>query len=544
MACGADAGGAKMTNTLVKREATSPRLGRTAQAILCLLCLSSIEIQSASAGFVSWFSSAAKAADGRRVALVIGNQAYPGTAQTLRPLNNPRRDAARLATLLDRYGFDVIRCDGVRLGCFDQNRDDLTKALALFESRATDASLALVFFAGHGLASAEGNIITPIDARVSCDADGITNGIAVEQVIAAAERAHSKIVILDACRNNPIDGLCPVLREKRMSFTRIEAGQRLLLVNSTQFGQQALDGPPNAHSPFAHALLAALESNPTVYFEQVMNEVARATQTMAQRQNGFLQVPRKVVDGAPSRDCLQGENCSGDPRMAALAVEVEKLTADANRDAQAEARWEKIDQASRIALATFAEQYANTFHGRLAQNLVEDMDKQMRERTERETQAKLYDARRQQQRRDTVEQCVKNQLRSWSQHPTPDDAVWRLSQRLDTAVRRQALEYSGHEMEKVWRPVSFIAPSESRNELVFEYGQQHGWIRLRPIIDRSVVFVGAWGTDNGVGCIEMRFGAENGNAIWRDLNWRPPTSGSTRSGVATLKGEAELRVVR
>ena len=58
--------------------------------------------------------------------------------------------------------------------------------------------------------------------------------------------------------------------------------QGLLLVTSTQFGQQALDGLVGAHSPFATALLAALEAAPNVYFEQVMNAVARATYEAAQ----------------------------------------------------------------------------------------------------------------------------------------------------------------------------------------------------------------------------------------------------------------------
>src|SRR5262245_7675329 len=105
--------------------------------------------------------------------------------------------------------------------------------------------------------------------------------------------------------------------------------QGFLLVTSTQFGQQALDGPPGIHSPFATALFASLETNSTVYFEQVFNEVARATYEAAQKQRGFLQVPGKVVGGEAPADCLAGKSCIGDARMAALAVENERLAADA-----------------------------------------------------------------------------------------------------------------------------------------------------------------------------------------------------------------------
>ena len=61
-----------------------------------------------------------------------------------------------------------------------------------------------------------------------------------------------------------------------------------------------------------------------------MNEVARATYEAAQKQSRcFLQIPGKVVGGAAPADCLAGKGCVGDARMAALAVENERLTADA-----------------------------------------------------------------------------------------------------------------------------------------------------------------------------------------------------------------------
>ena len=103
----------------------------------------------------------------------------------------------------------------------------------------------------------------------------------------------------------------------------------LLLVTSTQFGQQALDGLPDSHSPFAAALFARLEANPSIYFEQVMNEVARATYEAAQKQAGFMQIPGKVVGGEAPADCLAGKSCIGDVRVATLAVENERLVADA-----------------------------------------------------------------------------------------------------------------------------------------------------------------------------------------------------------------------
>jgi uncharacterized caspase-like protein/predicted negative regulator of RcsB-dependent stress response len=266
-------------------------------------------------------------AEARRVALVIGQDAYVG----LKPLDNPRRDARQVSAMLARHGFEVLSCNGKDPGCYDLDRPALLAALAKLEAAAKGAETALIYFAGHGLASEEGNILTPISASVNCKTGAVTHGVPVERFMAATAAARHKLLVLDSCRDNPIGDICPGLAGKKLSFTRIEAGamQGLLLVTSTQFGQQALDGAKGANSPFAAAFMAALEASPAVYFEQVMNEVARATYDRAQTDFGFQQIPGKVVGGAAPADCLAGESCVGDPRMAALAIENEKLTGDA-----------------------------------------------------------------------------------------------------------------------------------------------------------------------------------------------------------------------
>jgi uncharacterized caspase-like protein len=97
----------------------------------------------------------ATAAEARRVALVIGQNAYPGGASAtigLPALDNPALDARRMAELLVQQGFEVIACDGETPSCFDLARNRFVEALKRLEERATGAELALVFYAGHGAA--------------------------------------------------------------------------------------------------------------------------------------------------------------------------------------------------------------------------------------------------------------------------------------------------------------------------------------------------------------------------------------------------------
>jgi tetratricopeptide (TPR) repeat protein len=273
----------------------------------------------------------AVSAEAGRVALVIGQNAYAG----LPSLDNPGADARSMGELLAKHGFATIACDSSQAAepaCHDLDRTRFLKALDELQARAEGADLALVYFAGHGAATDEGNMLTPTDARIDCATGAVVNGVSVERIMAATGRARHKLVILDACRDNPLGEVCPGLKGKKLSFTRIEAGalRGFLLVTSTQFGQTALDGPEGEHSPFAAALLAALEANPGVYFDQVLNEVARATYDAAQKQGGFLQIPGRVVGGEAPADCLAGSGCVGDARLAALANENERLASDAS----------------------------------------------------------------------------------------------------------------------------------------------------------------------------------------------------------------------
>ena len=97
--------------------------------------------------------SAAFAAE-RRVALVIGNAKYKEA-----PLINPVNDARDMAAALQRTGFDVIMA-------VDATQKEMNRAIARFGERLQQDSVALFYYAGHGMQVRGKNYLIPIDAEI------------------------------------------------------------------------------------------------------------------------------------------------------------------------------------------------------------------------------------------------------------------------------------------------------------------------------------------------------------------------------------------
>src|SRR5262245_48109212 len=268
----------------------------------------------------------------RRVALVIGNDTY----QVLTPLSNPRLDAGRLAATLAGNGFEVISCDGKRPGCFDLTRAQMLDALDALERTANGADLALIFYAGHGMETArDGNVLAPVDMEVlDCATRALRRVVPLADVFKAMAGARQRIVVLDACRNDPLADCPPVRGSRPVSFTTLTApeAESFLLVSSTKPGQLASDGLPGAHSPFARALLQWLEAAPDVHFHQLLQLHVSRTVIETTSRDEFTQVPETLVRGVAPEACLKGAGCVSDTRAASLAQEIEALKLEHTRD--------------------------------------------------------------------------------------------------------------------------------------------------------------------------------------------------------------------
>lgn len=197
------------------------------------------------------------AAMAERVALVIGNAAYRAVA----PLANPGNDARAVADALDRQGFDVLLAT-------DLSRSALRDTLRAFRQRADGAEFALVFYAGHGIEIAGRNYLIPVDARITDERDAPLEMIELDDVLAQVSgAARMKMVMLDACRDNPF-----VRRMKRENQGRNvgrglaiveEADADTLIAYAAAAGAVTPDGIAGNNSPFTTAFLAALSGPPT-----------------------------------------------------------------------------------------------------------------------------------------------------------------------------------------------------------------------------------------------------------------------------------------
>ncbi|MEO8668876.1 MAG: tetratricopeptide repeat protein [Bauldia sp.] len=188
----------------------------------------------------------------KRVALVIGNSNYAAVGK----LPNPNRDAEAVADALRAAGFEeVVTVD-------DLGRQDFLDALNSFAEKAANADWAVIYFAGHGIELDGINYLIPVDATLRTDRAIRDEAISLDRMIETVEGARKlRLIILDACRNNPFVAEMRVTGANRAihrGLARVEPEGGTLVAYSAKGGQEAIDGDGTSNSPFAAALIKRL----------------------------------------------------------------------------------------------------------------------------------------------------------------------------------------------------------------------------------------------------------------------------------------------
>lgn len=183
----------------------------------------------------------------RRIAhaLVIGNAAYPGSGR----LDNPVNDANAISQKLRSMGFIVTTVT-------DANRQRLVQSMAQFRRSAATADISLLYYAGHGVQIFGTNYILPTDVDQTDPAQATIQGVSLNSVVENFLPGKTKLVFLDACRDNALQRTND--RSVSKGLAPISAAEGTLISYATKDGQTAADGAGSKNSPFTQALLEHL----------------------------------------------------------------------------------------------------------------------------------------------------------------------------------------------------------------------------------------------------------------------------------------------
>ena len=216
-----------------------------------------------------WCSQAVAQAQETRVALVIGNSNYKNS-----PLKNPVNDARDMAAKLRGLGFTVIERNNLVV-------KQIGSTLREFRSKLTPGSVALVYYAGHGLQIKGDNYFPTVDADITGEEDVPNQSLAMKQIMDVLGDAKTRLnlVFLDACRDNPYSRS---FRSASKGLSKENAPSGTLISFATRPGSVAADGV-GRNGLYTGALLEAMD-NKGQPIEQVLKRVVTSVKAESKNQ--------------------------------------------------------------------------------------------------------------------------------------------------------------------------------------------------------------------------------------------------------------------
>ncbi|MDB5526782.1 MAG: peptidase caspase catalytic subunit p20 [Rhizobium sp.] len=318
------------------------------------------------------FPRLAQASEGRRVALVIGNSAY----QNVVALPNPGNDAKAMAETLTKLRFKVFAYQ-------DLNYNDMRKAVRDFAAASAGAEIGLIYFAGHGMEMDKKNYLIPIDATLASDRDVDFEALPLELVLNALEgSARLKMVLLDACRNNPFlkDMKRSVAsRSIRRGLAVVEPSEGMLVSYSAKDGETASDGD-GVHSPYTQALLDTMvkpgvEIN--LIFRIVRDEVLAKTGKQ-QEPYVYASLPKDPVYFIDPPAVVPPVVVTEGDKSGQVTPPETNIVVPVDMEEQARKAFELIkDSKDPGDFDMLAELYPDTFSGRVAKNRAVSMRQEL-----------------------------------------------------------------------------------------------------------------------------------------------------------------------
>jgi uncharacterized caspase-like protein len=311
-----------------------------------------------------WLTLAPAVAE-NRIALVIGNSSY----ETVSVLPNPANDARAMTELLQSAGFEVVPASNLTQSGMRQAIGNFAATLA---GKGAD-TVALLFYAGHGLQVDGENFLVPVDARIAREADVPVQAVRLTDVMNMLSTVPSKtrIVILDACRNNPFS---EINKTTGRGLAIVDAPTGSLVSYSTAPGTEAQDGD-GSNSPYTAALVK-IAREPGLAIEQALKRVRSSVHEATRNQQTPWESSSLTADfyffpgAAPSAErttpaaavrpasAVAGDAASGGARPRAAVKSVESWRRDFRSRQPADAYALVIEEGTPEAFEAYLAVYA------------------------------------------------------------------------------------------------------------------------------------------------------------------------------------------
>lgn len=254
-----------------------------------------------------------------KVALVIGNARYANAP----PLPNTGNDATDMCAALTKLGFEVICKRDLA------SKREFKDAIFEFTGKINPRSVALFYYAGHGLQVDGINYLIPTKAALRTKSDIEDESVQVNYLMSELEARQPalNIFFLDACRDNPladpIRGYVPTLGLASQLF----APRNSIIAMATGAGQVSLDGV-GRNGTFTSNLLAHI-GTPRQSIEDMLKAVSSGTRADAGRLQ--RQQDPQITISFTDRFCLAG--CADAAALAGSAdgALLKATTAELNR---------------------------------------------------------------------------------------------------------------------------------------------------------------------------------------------------------------------
>lgn len=274
-----------------------------------------------------------------KVALVIGNAHYASAL----PLRNAGNDATDMCAALRKLGFEVICKLDIA------TKRDFKDAIYEFTGKITPRSVALFYFAGHGMQVEGVNYLVPVKAELRTKADIEDEGMQVNYLMSELESRHAalNIFFLDACRDNPfanpIRGYVPMTG----LATQLFMPRNSIVAMSTGAGQLSLDGD-GRNGTFTKNLLEHIGA-PRQSIEETLKAVSSGTRADASRFKR-RQDPQVTLFFA-DKFCLAGcADAAAAPDGALLEAKTAELGRLRNTIAETRAKQAELDAQQALLL--------------------------------------------------------------------------------------------------------------------------------------------------------------------------------------------------